>query len=137
MDANFLKEFIMELEYSKNLQWANAEHTAINCEINHSQFGWIPFTASIDDVEKHGRDIFAKLSQEFVADYVPPPEPTTQEVAAAIRAERDRLLSVTDWTQTADVPQTTKDLFAPYRQALRDLPQQSGFPENIDWPVKP
>ena len=47
------------------------------------------------------------------------------------RAERDRLLAATDWSQAADVPQATKDLWAPYRQALRDVPEQSGFPTNI------
>ena len=30
-----------------------------------------------------------------------------------------------------------KDGWADYRQALRDIPQQSGFPGDIDWPVKP
>lgn len=127
----------MNLKYAKNPRWVNAEHTAIDCEIEHPQYGWIPFTASPDDVEQHGREIFAQLSQGVVADYVPTPAPTTEEIAAAVRAERDRLLAATDWTQAADVPQATKDLFAPYRQALRVVPQQSGFPENIDWPVKP
>jgi len=53
------------------------------------------------------------------------------------RFERNRLLSVCDWTQAADVPQATKDKWAPYRQALRDIPQQPGFPDNIQWPTKP
>jgi hypothetical protein len=127
----------MQIEQAKNPLWANAEHTAIDCEINHSTYGWIPFTASPDDVEQHGREIFAQLSQGTVADYVPPPAPTAEQIAAAVRFERDRLLAATDWTQAADVPQATKDLFAPYRQALRDVPQQSGFPQTIDWPVKP
>lgn len=127
----------MNLEIFKNSRWANVERTAIDCEIEHPQYGWIPFTASPNDVEQHGREIFAQLSQGVIADYVPPPAPTTEQIAAAVRAERDRLLSVTDWTQAADVPQATKDLFAPYRQALRDVPQQSGFPQTIIWPVKP
>ena len=54
-----------------------------------------------------------------------------------VRWERDQLLSATDWAQGADVPQAIKDKWAPYRQALRDVPQQAGFPENIQWPVKP
>mgnify|MGYP000556471709 CR=1 FL=1 len=32
---------------------------SIDCEINHPQFGWIPFTATPDDCEQHGRDIYA------------------------------------------------------------------------------
>jgi hypothetical protein len=50
---------------------------------------------------------------------------------------RNALLSETDWTQMPDTPQATKDKWAPYRQALRDVPQQPGFPENIQWPTKP
>ena len=71
--------------------------------------------------------------------FVEPPEPEQplEELAAAARSKRDGLLAQTDWTQAADVPQATKDLWAPYRQALRDVPQQSGFPTEIVWPVKP
>jgi hypothetical protein len=54
-----------------------------------------------------------------------------------VRQQRDALLAATDWTQTVDVPQATKDKWAPYRQALRDVPQQAGFPDNIQWPSKP
>lgn len=54
-----------------------------------------------------------------------------------IRDQRDTLLASTDWTQLPDVPQAIKDKYAPYRQALRDVPQQAGFPDNIQWPVKP
>jgi hypothetical protein len=53
------------------------------------------------------------------------------------RERRNRLLAETDWTQTPDAPQAVKDKWAPYRQALRDVPQQPGFFENIQWPAKP
>lgn len=61
------------------------------------------------------------------------PPPT----AAELREQRNFLLSKTDWTQAADVPQATKDKWAPYRQALRDIPQQAEFPMNVVWPTKP
>lgn len=122
---------------TRNPVWSNANQTAIDCEIEHPEYGWIPFTASLDDVEQHGRDIFSQLSQGVVDDYVPPLAPTIEEIAAEARAERDRLLVATDWTQAADVPQATRNLFAPYRQALRDVPEQSGFPTDIVWPTKP
>ena len=57
--------------------------------------------------------------------------------AAEIRTERNTKLAATDWTQAADVPQSVKDSYAPYRQALRDLPTQSGFPNQVVWPVAP
>jgi hypothetical protein len=65
------------------------------------------------------------------------PKPDAATLTANARALRDALLAQTDWTQAADVPQATKDKWAPYRQALRDVPQQPGFFENIQWPAKP
>jgi hypothetical protein len=118
----------------RNPVWANAAQTMIDCEIEHPTYGWIPFTASPNDVEEPGRAIFAELSSSAVATYVPQ---TTEQFAAAARAERNRLLAETDWTQAADVPQATKDKWAPYRQALRDVPEQSGFSVEIVWPVRP
>jgi hypothetical protein len=57
--------------------------------------------------------------------------------AILIREERNAKLAATDWTQASDVPQAVKDSYAPYRQALRDLPTQSGFPNQVVWPTQP
>lgn len=56
--------------------------------------------------------------------------------ATAARSERDILLSASDWTQVADAP-VDQAAWATYRQSLRDIPQQAGFPSNIMWPSKP
>lgn len=109
----------------------------IDCEINHPQYGWIPFTASPDDSEEHGRAIYAEAIKGTVAPYEPPPPPTDEEIAAQVRRQRNALLAKTDWTQLADVSQATKDLWDEYRQALRDVPQQDGFPHEVIWPDKP
>ena len=53
-----------------------------------------------------------------------------------VRAERDRLLAASDWTQVSDAP-VDQAAWATYRQALRDVPQQAGFPDNITWPEVP
>lgn len=48
------------------LQFRNAKPNAdgtIDCEINHPDFGWIPFTADTNDVEPHGREIWAALNE--------------------------------------------------------------------------
>lgn len=52
------------------------------------------------------------------------------------RAERNRKLAECDWTQTLDSP-TDKKAWAEYRQALRDITKQEGFPYNITWPEEP
>lgn len=62
-----------------------------------------------------------------------------RQAASAIRAERNTKLSECDWTQLNDTPldNTAKVAWTTYRQALRDIPSQSGFPHNVVWPVKP
>ena len=57
--------------------------------------------------------------------------------AVVARSQRDLLLTATDWTQLPDVPLTTKADWAAYRQALRDITNQAGFPGSITWPVAP
>jgi hypothetical protein len=54
---------------------------------------------------------------------------------AAERATRDDLLKATDHYGLSDVTMT--DAMTAYRQALRDVPQQAGFPQTITWPTKP
>lgn len=57
--------------------------------------------------------------------------------AAEVRAERNTKLTATDWTQTVDVPKNIKDSYVTYRQSLRDVSLQSGFPWTIVWPTQP
>lgn len=56
--------------------------------------------------------------------------------AAEIRKERDAKLTESDWTQVADAP-VDKTTWATYRQALRDIPTQAGFPNEVTWPTEP
>ena len=56
---------------------------------------------------------------------------------AAIRRKRNALLSASDWTQVPDIPESTRVLWQKYRQALRDIPNQDGFPNSIVWPIAP
>lgn len=50
---------------------------------------------------------------------------------------RSKLLSESDWTQLPDVPLATKEQWSAYRQALRDITTQMGYPTNVVWPEKP
>ena len=56
--------------------------------------------------------------------------------AAEIRTERDAKLTESDWTQVVDAP-VDQVAWATYRQALRDIPEQAGFPNTINWPTEP
>tara|TARA_R110000823_G_scaffold101558_1_gene218180 strand:- start:39 stop:317 length:279 start_codon:yes stop_codon:yes gene_type:complete len=55
--------------------------------------------------------------------------------AADARDKRNGLLAATDWTANSDVTMTTE--MTAYRQALRDVPVQAGWPTTINWPTKP
>ena len=71
----------------------HAEGGAIDCEIQHPEFGWIPFTASPNDPEEFGRALHAELLQGAVADYQVPTVTLTREAveAARLRAYADPL----------------------------------------------
>jgi hypothetical protein len=58
------------------------------------------------------------------------------EQAKAMRDQRSEKLKDSDWTQVADAP-VDKATWATYRQALRDITAQSGFPWTITWPDAP
>jgi type II secretory pathway component PulL len=57
--------------------------------------------------------------------------------AEQVRAERDTKLAASDWTQMPDYNGANKVVWATYRQALRDIPAQAGFPWDVTWPEMP
>jgi len=63
-------------------------------------------------------------------------ELNTQSRAQEVRQRRDTLLEQCDWTQLPDSP-VDPAAWTTYRQELRDVPQQAGFPWNVTWPIPP
>ena len=59
------------------------------------------------------------------------------EQAKSVRADRDAKLAASDWTQGKDIAENISSVWATYRQALRDVPAQAGFPWNVTWPTQP
>lgn len=57
-------------------------------------------------------------------------------IAEQVRQQRDRLLAECDWRSLSDAP-GDRDAWLEYRQQLRDITQQAGFPDNINWPTPP
>lgn len=107
----------------------------IDCEIEHPEYGWIPFTASPDDCEKSGRELYHRIKEDGnISPYVPP---SKEVIESQERSKRNQLLIQSDWSQLPDVPEEIKSKWAEYRQKLRDIPDQEGFPYDIKWPVKP
>lgn len=66
-------------------------------------------------------------------------EQADELAAAEVRAKRDQLIAETDFYLMPDYPISDKNLesIKAYRQALRDVPQQEGFPLQVNWPDKP
>lgn len=87
-----------------------------------------------DGVEQIDGQWFTKYS---VADMEPEAIAALDEQQAnSQRAYRNTLLSECDWTQLQDAP-VNQQAWANYRQALRDVTTQAGFPWDIAWPEKP
>lgn len=116
----------------------------IDCEINHPEFGWISFTASANDCEPMGRTLFDMARKGAFGDVAPYSAPvlTDEQVADQARSQRDQLLLKLDTVVTnplrwnglaAEQQQALSD----YRQLLLDVPQQSQFPQVINWPPQP
>jgi hypothetical protein len=63
-------------------------------------------------------------------------EARTVAQASAMRSDRNARLAASDWTQLADAP-VDSAAWASYRQALRDVTAQAGFPWNVTWPDAP
>lgn len=59
-----------------------------------------------------------------------------EDLAVSARNRRDMLLRESDWAVLTDAP-TDKTAWQAYRQELRDVPQQEGFPNSINWPTEP
>ena len=67
------------------------------------------------------------------------PEPTDEELAIKVRAERNMKIAETDYYIMSDYPSNPQNLeeLKVYRQALRDVPKQEGFPRDVRWPDVP
>ena len=76
----------------------------------------------------------AKWAVENIPVVEPDPEPEPLSPAETVRAKRNELLFASDTMALAD--RITK-VWRTYRQALRDVPAQSGFPTNVTWPTEP
>jgi hypothetical protein len=78
-------------------------------------------------------EVFAVAVVQLTSDEV---QGNLNAKSARLREQRNRRLSESDWTQLADST-ADKAAWATYRQALRDLPQQEGFPNTVTWPIAP
>jgi hypothetical protein len=86
------------------------------------------------------RDMFSDTTEDGVTTTKAEHEAAYQarldaDAAKAVRAERDQKLKDTDWMGLSDVTMSAE--WAAYRQGLRDISLQDGFPHTITWPTEP
>ena len=132
---------ITEVRNAASLQ---SDNLRMDVEINHPQYGWIPYTLDPADTDTtiDNDAVMALIGTDFAA-YVPPTQAELDAAAAAgVRADRDERLREVDTVagnslRWAELDADTQASWSAYRQALLDVPQQSGFPHDITWPTKP
>lgn len=118
-------EFLAEMGYAKvNLFKPHTQTQKMVSSEPYLEDGWV-YTVTV--VDKSDDEIAAEEAAK------------TNAAATTVRSQRNQMLSECDWTQLDDTPMTNtqKQTWAVYRQSLRDITAQSGFPWNVVWPNKP
>lgn len=125
--------------------WRNISGLCYMDEAGLKELGWLPY-----EVIDMGGEVLESVNIRIEADKVVETRiyryKTNEEIAkelegkkALVRRDRNARLTACDWTQLDDTPldNVQKVAWANYRQALRDVPSQPGFPNDVVWPVAP
>ena len=129
----------------RNARSMNETNTVIDVEINHPEYGWIPYLLTdYDEDQTVDNNVLLGLIGSDFAPYVPlTQEELDAQAAGQIRAQRDYLLEtevdpiVSNPLRWADLTTEQQNAWAAYRTDLLNITDQSGFPHNVTWPTKP
>jgi len=135
---------LVTITEARNAVYIDADGN-IDCEINHPEYGWIPYTLRNDDTDTTVDNTAVKaILGSNLAAYVPPTqEELDAQAAASVRAQRDNLLRgvvdpiVSNPLRWADMTAEQQAAWTAYRTALLDITDQAGFPHSVTWPTKP
>lgn len=123
-----------------NGEWVNPENTIVRGVLqwntmDEPSFGAVDLTEDYQHIQNLKQRIEAGEFGE-IADYTPPSQDEINEVASFhANIKRRDLLAETDWWAVGDRTMTQEQI--DYRQALRDITDQAGYPTDITWPTKP
>lgn len=129
----------------RNAQSLNVENTAYDVEINHPDYGWIPYTLDPSDTDMtiDNNAVMSLISTNFTSYVAPTQAELDAELEANLRSQRDQKLVeeldpiVTNPLRWAELTSDKQTEWTQYRTDLLNVPQQSGFPTNVTWPDKP
>lgn len=103
----------------------------------------VTYVCHSNDDAVTGKYVWEKCSTaENISPWLPPPEPTLEEKIDFARRIRNQLIAEIDPIATNpmrwnDLNSDEQNQVSQYRNNLRNLPQQSGFPDTIQWPAAP
>ena len=129
-----------------NCKYVTEDQSMIGCQVTFEKLGTVYFVASSTDSEVHGREIHSRARNgEFgsIDSYVSIQTVlTSDQMVTQQRTTRDFLLSqldslISNPLRWESISEQDKNEIGVYRTALLDVPQQAGFPENINWPSTP
>ena len=130
-----------------DVAWCDSKHLLLGMNVHLSDNSIIPYAYRVDGEEDNDGYICQAVKHDYISGNFTEinecPDWKIQlekEVLSLdVRLERNKLLSDTDHLIQSDYPisDEKKQEIKVYRQALRDIPQQDGFPDNIVWPDKP
>lgn len=135
----------IEIVNIRNAASLNASNTRFDLEIEHPQFGWIPYTLDpSDDDETIDNDaLLALIGDDFTAYVAPTQAELDAEAAAEVRGQRDSILAtevdpiVSNPLRWADMTTAEQNAWSKYRTDLLNITDQAGFPHSVTWPTKP
>ena len=132
---------ITEVRNAASLQ---SDNLLMDVEINHPEHGWIPYTVDPADTDTtiDNTAVMALIGSNFAAYVAPTQAELDAALASEVRADRDGRLAEVDAIagnalRWADLTSAEQAEWSTYRQALLDVPQQAGFPDNVAWSTKP
>jgi len=125
----------------RNAKAIKADNTSFDVEINHPQWGWIPYTLHPEDTDNtiNNDDLKTLIGSDYAA-YT---APTDAEKAALIRMLRETKLIdevdpiVSNPLLWSDLGTSKQNEWTAYRTALLDITAQGTFPNSVSWPTKP
>ena len=129
----------------RNAESLQSNNLRMNVEINHPEFGWIPYSLDPSDTDMtiNNDEVMALIGDNFTAYVSPTQAELDAEAAIQVRAERDYILSgvidplVSNPLRWADMTSEKQSEWSTYRTDLLGVPQQDGFPTAVVWPTEP
>lgn len=129
----------------RNAASLQADNLRMDVEINHPDYGWIPYTLDPADTDTtiDNTAVMSLIGSNFTAYVAPTQAELDAAAAASVRAERDAKLVnevdpiVSNSLRWADLTAAKQAEWTQYRTDLLNITDQAGFPANVTWPTKP